>query len=207
PRDFDDHCIEVIAKGGNLMNHIHMPVQSGSTEVLRRMNRKYSREEYLELVGKIKTAIPDVTLTTDIIVGFPNETEEQFEDTLRLVEEVGFEAAYTFIYSPREGTPAAVREDNVAMEEKRKRLARLNSLIDQQASAAMESYKGKIVKVLVEGESKKDADVLSGYTEKNKVVNFKGPKSVIGKIVEVKITETRRYSLNGELVSSEVGVK
>src|SRR5690625_597906 len=207
PRDFDDHCIEVMSKGGNLLNHIHMPVQSGNSEILRRMNRKYTREEYLELVRKIKEAIPNVTLTTDIIVGFPNETEEQFQDTLSLVEEVGFEAAYTFIYSPREGTPAAAREDNVPLEEKRERLARLNELINKQSAEAMKSYEGKTVKVLVEGESKRDPDILSGYTEKNKVVNFKGPKSIVGEIVDVKITESRTWSLNGELVSSEVGVK
>ncbi|HLS34732.1 MAG TPA: tRNA (N6-isopentenyl adenosine(37)-C2)-methylthiotransferase MiaB [Bacillota bacterium] len=207
PRDFDDHCIEVLSQGGNLLNHIHLPVQSGNSYILRRMNRKYTREEYLELVRKIKEAIPDVTLTTDIIVGFPNETEEQFQDTLSLVEEVGFESAFTFIYSPREGTPAAMQDDNVSEEEKRDRLARLNALIDKQSAEAMKSYKGKVVKVLVEGESKRDPEVLSGYTEKNKVVNFKGPKSVIGEIVDVKITETRTWSLNGELVSSEVGVK
>jgi len=207
PRDFDDHCIEVMSKGGNLLNHIHMPVQSGNSEILRRMNRKYTREEYLELVRKIKEAIPNVTLTTDIIVGFPNETEEQFQDTLSLVEEVGFEAAYTFIYSPREGTPDAAREDNVPLEEKRERLARLNELINKQSAEAMKSYEGKTVKVLVEGESKRDPDILSGYTEKNKVVNFKGPKSIVGEIVDVKITESRTWSLNGELVSSEVGVK
>src|SRR5690625_1996150 len=206
-RDFDDHCIEVLSQGGNLLNHIHLPVQSGNSYILRRMNRKYTREEYLELVRKIKEAIPDVTLTTDIIVGFPNETEEQFQDTLSLVEEVGFESAFTFIYSPREGTPAAMQDDNVSEEEKRDRLARLNALIDKQSAEAMKSYKGKVVKVLVEGESKRDPEVLSGYTEKNKVVNFKGPKSVIGEIVDVKITETRTWSLNGELVSSEVGVK
>src|SRR5690625_804846 len=207
PRDFDDHCIEVLSQGGNLLNHIHLPVQSGNSYILRRMNRKYTREEYLELVRKIKEAIPDVTLTTDIIVGFPNETEEQFQDTLSLVEEVGFESAFTFIYSPREGTPAAMQDDNVSEEEKRDRLNRLNALIDKQSAEAMKSYKGKVVKVLVEGESKRDPEVLSGYTEKNKVVNFKGPKSVIGEIVDVKITETRTWSLNGELVSSEVGVK
>lgn len=206
PRDFDDHVIEVMAKGGNLLNHIHLPVQSGNNEILRRMNRKYTREEYLELVNKIKKAIPNVTLTTDIIVGFPNETEEQFQDTLRLVEEVGFESAYTFIYSPREGTPAAVQEDNVSQEEKRDRLARLNELVNNMSAKAMKSYEGKVVKVLVEGESKKDPNILSGYTEKNKVVNFKGPKSVIGEIVDVKITEAKTWSLDGELVSSEVGV-
>lgn len=206
PRDFDDHAIEVLAKGGNLLDHVHLPVQSGNSEVLRRMNRKYTRESYLELVRKIKEAIPNVTLTTDIIVGFPNETDEQFEDTMTLMEEVGFESAYTFIYSPREGTPAAVMEDNIPMDVKKERLQRLNALVNKQSAESMKGYKDKIVKVLVEGESKRNPDVLAGYTEKNKVVNFKGPKSIIGEIVEVKITEARTWSLNGELVDNKVEV-
>lgn len=206
PRDFDDHLIEVLAQGGNLLDHIHLPVQSGSSEILRKMNRKYTRESYLELVDKIKKAIPNVTLTTDIIVGFPNETDEQFEETMTLVEEVGFEAAYTFIYSPREGTPAAVQKDDVSMEVKKERLQRLNELVNKQSAESMKAYEGKTVKVLVEGESKKDDTVLSGYTEKNKVVNFKGPKSIIGNIVDVKITEAKTWSLNGELVKKTVEV-
>jgi len=164
PRDFDDHLIEVLAQGGNLMDHIHLPVQSGSSEILRKMNRKYTRESYLELVNKIKTAIPNVTLTTDIIVGFPNETDEQFEETMTLMEEVGFESAYTFIYSPREGTPAAVQKDDVPMEVKKERLHRLNELVNKQSAEFMKAYEGQTVKVLVEGESKKDDTVLSGYT-------------------------------------------
>ncbi|MFD2133203.1 tRNA (N6-isopentenyl adenosine(37)-C2)-methylthiotransferase MiaB [Pseudogracilibacillus auburnensis] len=206
PRDFDDHLIEVLAKGGNLLDHIHLPVQSGSSEILRKMNRKYTRESYLELVAKIKKAIPNVTLTTDIIVGFPNETDEQFEETMTLMEEVGFEAAYTFIYSPREGTPAAVKKDDVPMEVKKERLYRLNDLVNKQSAESMDAYEGKVVKVLVEGESKKDETVLAGYTEKNKVVNFKGPKSIIGKIVDVKITDTKTWSLNGELVEKTAEV-
>jgi len=207
PRDFDDHVIEVLAQGGNLLNHIHLPVQSGSNEILRRMNRKYTRESYLKLVEKIKKAIPDVSLTTDIIVGFPNETDEQFEETMSLVKEVGFESAYTFIYSPREGTPAAVQQDEIPMDVKKERLYRLNELINKQAAEAMKKYKDQVVKVLVEGESKKDPDVLSGYTEKNKVVNFKGPKSAIGKIVDVKITDTKTWSLDGVMVKNTIGVK
>lgn len=207
PRDFDDRLIEVLAKGGNLLDHIHLPVQSGSSYILRKMNRKYTRESYLELVRKIREAIPNVTLTTDIIVGFPNETDEQFEETMTLMEEVGFESAYTFIYSPREGTPAAAQEDNISMEVKKERLQRLNKLVNEQAAESMKNYQDKVVKVLVEGESKKDPDVLSGYTEKNKVVNFKGPKSIIGEIVEVKITETKTWSLNGVMVDQKVGVK
>lgn len=207
PRDFDDHAIEVLAKGGNLLDHIHLPVQSGSNEVLRRMNRKYTRESYLELVNKIKKAIPNVTLTTDIIVGFPNETEEQFEETMTLMEEVGFESAYTFIYSPRESTPAAAMDDNVPMNVKKERLQRLNELVNKQSAESMDEYENKVVKVLVEGESKRDPDVLAGYTEKNKVVNFKGPKSVIGQIIDVKITEAKTWSLNGEIVENIVEVK
>src|SRR5690625_2389775 len=207
PRDFDDHLIEVLAQGGNLLDHIHLPVQSGSNEMLQRMNRKYTRESYLELVDKIKRAIPNVTLTTDIIVGFPNETDEQFEETMSLVEEVGFESAYTFIYSPREGTPAARRKDDIPMEVKKERLWRLNDLVNKQSAEAMKKYQDKVVKVLVEGESKNDPNVLAGYTEKNKLVNFKGPKSAIGEIVDVKITEAKTWSLDGVMVENTVEVK
>ncbi|WP_112180915.1 MULTISPECIES: tRNA (N6-isopentenyl adenosine(37)-C2)-methylthiotransferase MiaB [Paraliobacillus] len=206
PRDFDDRLIEVLAQGGNLLDHIHLPVQSGSSEVLRVMARRYTRESYLELVNKIRKAMPNATLTTDIIVGFPNETDEQFEETMTLVREVGFDGAYTFIYSPREGTPAAKWEDNIPMEVKKERLQRLNALINEQAKNAMLKYEGETVKVLVEGESKKNPDVLSGYTERNKLVNFKAPKSTIGKIVDVKIIEARTWSLNGELAEQPVEV-
>ncbi|MFD0825378.1 tRNA (N6-isopentenyl adenosine(37)-C2)-methylthiotransferase MiaB [Neobacillus sp. M.A.Huq-85] len=200
PRDFDDHLIEVLAKGGNLMDHIHLPVQSGSTEVLKIMARKYTREQYLELVRKIKAAIPNVALSTDIIVGYPNETDEQFEETLSLYREVGFEIAYTFIYSPREGTPAAKMQDNVPMEVKKERLQRLNNLVNELSAEAMKKYVGQVVEVLVEGESKNNPDVLAGYTSKNKLVNFFAPKTAIGKIVKVKITDAKTWSLNGEMV-------
>jgi tRNA-2-methylthio-N6-dimethylallyladenosine synthase len=189
-----------LAKGGNLVEHIHLPVQSGSTDVLKIMARKYTREEYLELVRKIKAAIPNVALTTDIIVGYPNETDEQFEETLSLYSEVGYEAAYTFIYSPREGTPAAKMEDNVPLEVKKERLQRLNALVNASSAEAMKKYQGKTVEVLVEGESKNNPDVLAGYTRRNKLVNFNGPKTAIGKVVKVKINETKTWSLNGEMV-------
>ncbi|MFB6466720.1 tRNA (N6-isopentenyl adenosine(37)-C2)-methylthiotransferase MiaB [Cytobacillus sp. Hz8] len=200
PRDFDDRLIEVLAKGGNLVEHIHLPVQSGSNDVLKIMARKYTREQYLELVRKIKAAIPNVSLSTDIIVGYPNETDEQFEETLSLYREVGFEIAYTFIYSPREGTPAAKMVDNVPMEVKKERLQRLNALVNELSAKAMKQHEGQIVEVLVEGESKNNPDVLAGYTRKNKLVNFVGPKSAIGKLVKVKINEARTWSLNGEMV-------
>ena len=139
PRDFDDYLIEVLAKKGNLVEHIHLPVQSGSSDMLKIMARKYTRESYLELVRKIRTAIPDVALTTDIIVGFPNETEEQFEETLSLYREVGFEMAFTYIYSPREGTPAAKMTDNVPAEVKKQRLHRLNEVVAEYSAKALKS--------------------------------------------------------------------
>ncbi|MFQ3543254.1 tRNA (N6-isopentenyl adenosine(37)-C2)-methylthiotransferase MiaB [Halobacillus rhizosphaerae] len=207
PRDFDDRLIEVLAKGGNMLDHIHLPVQSGNSDVLKIMGRKYSREQYLKLVSKIRKAMPEATLTTDIIVGFPNETEEQFQDTLSLVEEVGFEAAYTFIYSAREGTPAAKMQDNVAMEEKKDRLQRLNKIVNAQSAEAMQQYEGEVVEVLVEGESKNNPDVLAGHTKRNKLVNFTGPKSSIGSIVQVKINKAKTWSLDGEMVEAKAEVK
>lgn len=203
PRDFDDHLIEVLAKRGNLVEHIHLPVQSGSSSMLKIMGRKYTRESYLELVRKIKAAIPDVALTTDIIVGFPNETDEQFEETLSLYREVEFDSAFTFIYSPREGTPAAKMKDNVPMEVKKERLQRLNDLVNEISAQKMKAMEGQTVEVLVEGESKNNPEVLSGYTRRNKLVNFVGPKSAIGQIVKVKITEAKTWTLNGEMVVEE----
>ena len=201
PKDFDDKTIAALARGGNLCEHIHLPVQSGNNNVLKRMNRKYTREYYLELVEKLKAQIPDVALTTDIIVGFPTEIEAQFLDTLKLVEEVNFEGAFTFIFSAREGTPAARMEDNISLDEKKKRLQRLNDIINQQFLAAHKKYEGKIVEVLCEGPSKNDETILAGYTRTNKLVNFKGHKSAIGKLVQVKITEGRTWHLLGEEIN------
>ncbi len=203
PRDFDDHLIEVLAKRGNLVEHIHLPVQSGSSEVLKMMARKYTREEYLELVRKIKEVIPDVVLTTDIIVGFPGETEEQFEETLSLVREVEYDSAFTFIYSPREGTPAAKMKDDIPMEVKKERLQRLNDLQNEISRKKNEALRGKVVEVLVEGESKKNPNVLSGRTRTNKLVNFTGPKHLIGKFVHVRIDEPQTWTLKGVWVDQE----
>ena len=207
PRDFDDRLIEVLAKGGNLMEHIHLPVQSGSSEVLKLMARKYTREQYLELVRKMKERIPNASFTTDIIVGFPNETDEQFEETMSLYREVEFDTAYTFIYSPREGTPAASMEDNIPMEVKKERLQRLNALVNEIAAKKNLALQDQIVEVLVEGESKKNPEILAGYTSKNKLVNFKAPTSSIGKLVKVKITQAKTWSLDGEIIEEAVEVK
>lgn len=202
PRDFDDYLIEVLAKGGNLVEHIHLPVQSGNSEVLKLMARKYTREQYVELANKIRKAIPNASFTTDIIVGFPNETEKQFEDTLSLMREMDYDSAYTYIYSPREGTPAAKMEDNVPTVVKKERLQRLNEVVNELSAKKNQAYTGKVVEVLVEGESKKNPDVLMGRTRTNKSVNFRAPKSAIGQLVNVRVTEAKTWSLNGEVVET-----
>ncbi|MHA6484318.1 tRNA (N6-isopentenyl adenosine(37)-C2)-methylthiotransferase MiaB [Paenibacillus sp. strain BS8-2] len=199
PRDFDDHLIEILAKRGNLVEHIHLPVQSGSTEILKKMSRKYTREKFIDLVAKIKHAIPDVVLTSDIIVGFPGETDEQFEDTMSLVRQVAFEAAYTFIYSPREGTPAAEMEDNVPMEIKKQRLKRLNSLLAEIGREKHENMRGSVVEVLIEGVSKNHPDILSGRTRTNKLVHIEGPKSWIGSLVQARVIDAQTWYIKAEI--------
>lgn len=202
PRDFDDHLIEVLAGRGNLVEHIHLPVQSGSTEVLKRMSRKYTREKFLELARKIKQAIPDVVLTSDIIVGFPGETDEQFEETVSLMREVGFQSAFTFIYSPRAGTPAADMEDNISEEVKKKRLARLNEVVAELSLEAHQKLKGQVIEVLVEGQSKNNPNMLSGRTRTNKLVHLEGPQEWIGQFVHVQVTETQTWYIKGDPVEA-----
>jgi tRNA-2-methylthio-N6-dimethylallyladenosine synthase len=199
PKDFTDDLIAVLAKGGNLMPYIHLPVQSGSNAVLKRMNRKYTREAYLELVRKIRAAIPDISLTTDVIVGFPGETDEDFDNTLSLVREAGFEGAYTFMFSPRAGTPAATYPDTVPKEVKKARLLCLNELINAQFKAGNLRFEGAVVDVLVDGVSKTNPGMLSGYTAHNKIVHFAGDASLIGSIRRVRITRAKTWSLDGEL--------
>lgn len=206
PRDFDDRLVEVLAKRGNLVEHIHLPVQSGSSEVLKKMSRKYDRSRFLELAGKIKQAIPDVVLTTDIIVGFPGETDEQFEETMTLVKEVGFDSAFTFIYSPREGTPAAQMEDNVPFEVKKARLHRLNELMTDLSRKSNEKLIGTTVEVLVEGVSKNNANILSGRTRTNKLVHFPGSEELIGRFVHVRIDDALSYYIKGEMVPEPVQI-
>lgn len=199
PKDFSEKMIDVIAKYDNIMPFIHLPVQSGSNSVLKKMNRKYTKESYLELVEKIYDKIPNVSLTTDIIVGFPTETQADFEETLDLVEKARFEGAYTFIYSPRKGTPAASYDNDITEEEAKNRLHILNDLVNQGYRRGNKRFEHKWVKVLVEGPSKTKEDVLSGYTENNKLVNFKGPASLIGQIVDVYIEKAKTWSLDGLL--------
>lgn len=199
PWDFTDDMIETIAKYKNIMPSIHLPVQSGNDEILKLMGRRYTKEEYLTLFNKIKEKIPNVSITTDIIVGFPNETEEQFNDTLDLVNKCKFDLAFTFIFSKRVGTPAEKMQDNISLEEKEERLYKLNELINKYALENNEKLLNKTVKVLVEGPSDKN-NMLMGYTDTNKLVNIKGPKEIIGKIVDVKIIQIKTWSLDGEYV-------
>lgn len=200
PWDFSEEMIQVIAKYDNIMPAIHLPVQSGNNEVLKRMGRKYTREQYLDLFHKIKEYIPDCTITTDIIVGFPNETKEQYQDTLSLYRECEYDLAYTFVYSPRAGTPAAKMEDNVDAKEKDQRLYALNEIVNEKAYKQNQRFLNEIVEVLVEGTSKKDATMLTGYTRHQKLVNFKGNPKDIGKIIKVKITEAKTWALKGEAI-------
>ena len=201
PKDFSDDLIDVIARKPNVMPYIHLPVQSGSNKVLKKMNRKYTKEQYLDLVDRIYKKIPHVSLTTDIIVGFPTETEEDFQETLDLVRKAKFEGAYTFVYSRRKGTPAASYESNITEAEAKDRLHRLNELVNEGYAYGNKRFENKIVKVLVEGYSKTNASVLSGHTKNNKLVNLTGDESVIGKIVDVKITKSKTWSLEGHVVS------
>ena len=202
PWDFSEDMIKIIAKYDNIMPAIHLPVQSGNNEVLKLMGRRYSREQYLELFHKIKEYIPDCTVTTDIIVGFPNETHEQYLDTLSLYQECEYDLAYTFVYSPRAGTPAAKMVDNVASDEKDQRLYKLNEIVNEKAYKQNQRFLNKIVEVLVEGTSKKDDSMLTGYTRHQKLVNFKGDPKDIGKIIKVKITESKTWALKGESIES-----
>ncbi len=201
PSDFKDEVIDVIAKHSNIMKFIHLPVQSGSNSILKAMNRRYTREEYLELVNKIKNKIPSMEFSTDIIVGFPNESYEEFLDTVSLAREVHYTSAFTFIYSPRVGTPAAKMKDNVTYEEKVKRFKELVKELEIDFNFYAQRMVGNTYEVLVEEVSKKNKNLLSGYTENNKVVHFKGDKSLIGNIVKVKILENHLYSLIGEIVN------
>ena len=200
PWDFTDDMIDVIAKYDNIMPYIHLPLQSGSSKILKLMGRRYTKEEYLSLYKKIRERVPGVAITTDIIVGFPSETDENFQDTLDVVNECKFDSAYTFIFSPREGTPATKLKDETTLKEKEERLATLNELINKYSLESNKKYEGKVVKVLVTDVSEKGPDKVCGYTETMKLVNIKGDKKLIGQIVDVKITEAKSFSLNGEAV-------
>lgn len=199
PKDLSDKLIQAFADCDKLCNYIHLPVQAGSSRVLKRMNRKYSREQYLELVRKLRAAVPDITISTDIIVGFPGETEEDFEETLSLVKEVHYDSAFTFLYSVRKGTPAAEYEDQIPEDVKHERFNRLVDIINEGSAVKNAQYVGRVEKVLVEGISKKNDDTLTGRTEGFKLVDFEGDRGLIGSIVDVEITQGKTFSLTGRI--------
>ena len=196
PWDFTDGMIEVIKKYPNIMPSIHLPVQSGSSRVLKLMGRRYTKEEYIELFNKLKT-IPNVTISTDIIVGFPSETEEDFNETLDLVNYCKFDNAFTFIFSLREGTPAAKLKDETTLKEKEERLYKLNETVNKYFLESNKKLLGKVVDVLVDGKSEKEG-MLCGYTDTNKLINFTGDEKCIGKIVKVEVTDAKTWSLDGK---------
>ncbi|MBP3868646.1 MAG: tRNA (N6-isopentenyl adenosine(37)-C2)-methylthiotransferase MiaB [Solobacterium sp.] len=200
PRDYRETTIDVMKEYPNIMPALHLPVQSGSNEILKKMNRGYTIERYYELYDRMKEKIPGITFTTDLIVGFPSETTEQFEETLKLVDYCRFDSAFTFVYSPREGTPAARMEDDVSLKEKKKRLAILNERIGTYARENNEATVGTVLKVLCDGPSRKNANVLAGYSEENRLVNFTGTGIQEGDIVDVRITDAKSFSLDGEAV-------
>ena len=201
PKDFTDDVIDVIAKNPKVTRIIHLPLQAGNTKVLKEMNRKYTKEQYLELANKIMTKVPDVVLSTDIIVGFPGETDEEFEDTLDVVRKVNFEQIFMFIYSRREGTIAAAREDQVPEDKKHIRFDKLKELYESRVDENNEKYINTVQKILIEGKSKNNDDTYEGRTLTNKVVIFMpDEKSKIGDVVNVKITEARKWYLKGEII-------
>ena len=200
PKDFTDDVIEAIATSEKVCNTLHLPLQSGSSNVLKAMNRKYTKEQYLKLVEKIKNRIPDVALTTDIIVGFPGETESDFEDTLDVVRKVKFEQVFMFIYSRRKGTVADKMENQIPEEIKHKRFDRLKELVESQIKENNQKYIGTIQKILIDGTSKTNENTLSGRTDSNKVVVIEADKKYINQTVNVKITQDCMWYLKGEIV-------
>ena len=199
PKDFTDDVIDAIADCEKVCKLIHLPLQSGNTKVLKEMNRKYTKDQYLNLVEKMKNKIPNLTLSTDIIVGFPGETDEEFEDTLDVVRKVKFEQVYMFIYSRRVGTPGDKMENQIPEEIKHKRFDKLKALVESQIEENNQKYVGTIQKVLVEGKSKNNPNMLSGRTDSNKVVIFEGNKDLIDKIINLKIVSEHMWYLKGKL--------
>jgi tRNA-2-methylthio-N6-dimethylallyladenosine synthase len=199
PKDLTDDVILAIKECDKICEQVHLPVQSGSDRILKKMNRHYDREKYLELIRKVKKEIPGCSITTDIIVGFPGETEEDFEDTLSLVKEVGYDSAFTFIYSRRNHTPADAMEDQIDDSVKHERFNRLVSVVNDSVIRINKEFEGKTVEVLVEGQSKNDKTKFTGRTRNGHLVNFEGNESLIGKLVDVEITRAQPFSLIGKI--------
>lgn len=198
PKDLSDELIEVMAKSKKICHHLHLPLQSGSSRVLKEMNRRYDKEKYLNLVEKIRTAIPDISLTTDIIVGFPGETEEDFQETLDVVKKAGYDTAFTFIYSKRTGTPAAAKENQVPADVTKDRFNRLLALVQEQGRIRSSRFAGTVQEVLVEEESK-EKGIFTGRTQYNLLVHFPADESLLGTYVNVKLEECKGFYYLGSL--------
>ena len=199
-KDISDDLIECFGSLGKLCEQLHLPIQSGSNSILKKMNRKYTREDYLNIVGKIRKTNPDIVITTDLIVGFPGETEEDFQDTLDLVKEVKYDSAFTFLYSIREGTQAANMENQIPDNVKHERFQRLMDELNKIGLDKNEKYLGKNVEVLVEEVSKNDEKTLNGRTRNGKLVHFPGTKDLIGSIIKVKIERVKTFTMEGIVV-------
>ena len=201
PKEMTQRLIDVYATTPKLVSHLHLPVQSGSDRILAAMKRSYTALEYKSIVRRLRVARPGICITSDFIVGFPGETERDFEATMKLIDDVGFDVGFSYVYSPRPGTPAAELRDDTPPEEKSARLARLQARIDELEQQVNQSMLGTVQRVLVEGVSKKDAQELAGRTDNNRVVNFCGSPGMIGRFVDVKITQVVRHTLRGEVVT------
>jgi len=199
PKDLSDELIEVMKHSKKICKHLHLPVQSGSTEILKKMNRRYTKEQYLELVKKIKTAVPDISLTTDIIVGFPGETEEDFLETMDVVKQVRYDSAFTFIYSKRTGTPAAVMENQIPEDVVKDRFDRLLKEVQDISAKVCSVHEGTTQSVLVESLNDHDDSLVTGRMSNNLLVHFKGDVSLIGKIVDVNLKECKGFYYLGEM--------
>ena len=200
PKDLSDRLIQAFVDCDKLCKNIHLPVQSGSSRILKKMNRHYDKEKYLNLVGRLQKAVPGITMSTDIIVGFPGETEEDFEETLNLARTVRYDSAFTFLYSIRKGTPAEKYEDQIPEDVKHARFNRLVEQINTISAEKNAAYVGTVQQVLVEGPSKTGSRTFAGRTDGFKLVNFRGDASMIGKIIDVKITKSNTFSLEGEVL-------
>ncbi len=200
PKDLSDKLIDTIANNNKICKQLHLPIQCGSNKILKKMNRKYTKEEYLEKIMKVKEKVPDITLTTDIIVGFPGEDNDDFAHTLDVLKKVRYDSVFSFIYSKRPGTPASTMEDVLTSEEKKKNFDKMLEIQNVISAEINAQYDGKTYEILVEGLSKTNKEFLTGRTDGGKIVNFKGDESLIGKIVKVKIIKAHTWSLSGELV-------
>ena len=203
PKDFSERLIEAHARIPQLVSHVHLPVQSGSDRVLSAMKRGYTALEYKSIIRRLRAARPDAAISSDFIVGFPGETDEDFEQTLRLVEDIGFDSSFSFMYSPRPGTPAASLPNQVPQATKQARLARLQARLDAQALAISSRMVGSIQRILVEGPAKRNPEELAGRTSNNLMVNFRGPQRLIGRMTDILITTAMSHSLRGETPAKE----